>query len=510
MRSFSSRPKPPGKNSIMKVKRFPALLLVMLVGCASSGPESQLISNTVAALGGADAIKAVNTLVLEGTGDAYNLGQNSRPDAELPRFEVAKYRKAIDFSNKQWRQELVRIPRYVSPNTNPQTRISAVDNGIGFDIAVDGSMSRQSQLDSRARHTELYHHPIGVLQVALDPASQISNLRVVGAEQSVRIVASDGTELTLYVNPVTGLPSRVQSMAYYTRHLGDVFIETQFGGYENVDGLQLPTTLTSMLDRFELLSVTVSNSVNGDTGSLEAPDEVKSRSMPVPRAIVEVEEVGQGLWYLTGQSHHSLVVEFEDHMTLIEAPQGDIRTLAVIDAARSLNPEKPLTEVINTHHHFDHSGGIRAAVSEGLTVITHELNRNFYQNSVSRSHRLTPDALARNPQAIQIQTVSEPYEISDALRTVQIFPITGSPHADTLLMVYLPAERALVVADVYSTPNPSAANPRFPHVANLIENIQNYNLRVDRVLPIHGRSEPFSSVTRAAQAEARATAAQPE
>ena len=211
-----------------------------------------------------------------------------------------------------------------------------------------------------------------------------------------------------------------------------------------------------------------------------------------------------------GTVHHSLVVEFEDHMTLIEAPQDDIRTLAVIDAARSLNPEKPLTEVINTHHHFDHSGGIRAAVSEGLTVITHELNRNFYQNSVSRSHRLTPDALGRNPQAIQIQTVSEPYEISDALRTVQIFPITGSPHADTLLMVYLPAERALVVADVYSTPNPNAADPRFPHVANLIENIQNYNLRVDRVLPIHGRSEPFSSVTRAAQAEARATAAQPE
>ncbi len=436
--------------------------------------------------------------------------QNRNPDAELLRFEVAEYRKAIDFSNMRWRQELVRIPRYVTPNTNPQTQITAIDNGIGFNVAVDGNVERQSERDSRARHAELYHHPIGVLQLALDPDTQISDLRTAGTERSVSIVASDGTELTLYVNRETGLPSRVQSMAYYTRHLGDVFVETQFEGYENVDGLQLPTTLTSMLDRFELLSVTVSNSVNGDTGDLEAPDGVKSRSVPVPSAIVEIEEIGQGLWYLTGQSHHSLVVEFEDHLTLVEAPQDDMRTLAVIDAARSLDPEKPLTEVINTHHHFDHSGGIRAAVSEGLTVITHELNQQFYRDSVSRTHRSTPDALGKNPQAMQIETVSEPYELSDARRTVQIFPIVGSPHADTLLMVYFPAERALVVADVYSTPNPNAANPRFPHVANLIENIENYNLRVDRVLPIHGQSEPFSSVTRAAQAEARARAAESE
>ena len=494
----------------MNAKGLLAVIWITLAGCASSGPESRLISDAVAALGGADAVNAVNTLVLEGTGNAYNLGQNSSPDAELPRFEVAEYRKAIDFSNMQWRQELVRIPRYVTPNTNPQTQIIAIDNGIGFDVSDNGNVIRQSELASRARHAELYHHPIGLLQVALDPNSQVSNLRSVGTEQSVSIVTSDGTELTLYVNRETGLPSRVQSMTYYSRLLGDVFIETQFGGYEDLDGLQLPTTLTSMLDRFEVLSVSVSNSVNAVTGSLEAPDEVKSRSVPVPGAIVEIEEVGRGLWYLTGQSHHSLVVEFEDHMTLVEAPQDDIRTLAVINAARALNPNKPLTEVINTHHHFDHSGGIRAAVSEGMTIITHELNRNVYRDFVSRTHRLSPDALERNPQTLRIKTVNRAYELSDADQTIEILPIVGSPHADTLLMVYIPAESALVVADVYSTPNPNATNPRFPHVANLIENIQNYNLQVDRILPIHGQSEPFSSVTRAALVEARATAAESE
>ena len=62
----------------------------------------------------------------------------------------------------------------------------------------------------------------------------------------------------------------------------------------------------------------------------------------------------------------------------------DRRTLVVIARARALRPGKALTEVINTHHHFDHSGGIRAAVSEGLRVITHESNRGFFEAMVAR------------------------------------------------------------------------------------------------------------------------------
>ena len=45
-----------------------------------------------------------------------------------------------------------------------------------------------------------------------------------------------------------------------------------------------------------------------------------------------VTPLGKGLWLLAGQSHHSVLIEFEDHLMLIEAPQSEARTQAVIEA----------------------------------------------------------------------------------------------------------------------------------------------------------------------------------
>jgi len=78
----------------------------------------------------------------------------------------------------------------------------------------------------------------------------------------------------------------------------------------------------------------------------------------------------------------------------------------VIERARELQPDKPLQYVVNTHHHFDHSGGIRAAVSEGLTVITHQVNGSFLEDMVARAHTIEQDALARNPRPLTMETVT--------------------------------------------------------------------------------------------------------
>jgi hypothetical protein len=58
-------------------------------------------------------------------------------------------------------------------------------------------------------------------------------------------------------------------------------------------------------------------------------------------------------------------------------------------------------------------------------------------------------------------------------------------------MAYIPRDRLLIEVDAYSPG--SAAQP---YAANLLENIQKRNLRVDRIVPLHGAIAPFAELSK--------------
>jgi glyoxylase-like metal-dependent hydrolase (beta-lactamase superfamily II) len=209
--------------------------------------------------------------------------------------------------------------------------------------------------------------------------------------------------------------------------------------------------------------------------------------------------VADGVWYLTGGTHHSAVIEMEDHAILVEAPLNDERTLAVLAEARSLVGGKPIRAVVNTHPHFDHAGGIRAAGSEPLTIITHEVNRPFLDGVLGAAATVGPDHLARSGRRATVEGVRDRRVLSDGTRAVEIHHVAGNLHHDGLLMVYLPNERILIQADAY-TPAPSGATPVTPpnpFSVNLADNIEQRKLAVDQLLPLHGRIVPLAELLRA-------------
>jgi glyoxylase-like metal-dependent hydrolase (beta-lactamase superfamily II) len=88
-----------------------------------------------------------------------------------------------------------------------------------------------------------------------------------------------------------------------------------------------------------------------------------------------------------------------------------------------------------------------------------------------------------------VEGVSGKRVLTDGVRTVEIFEMQGSVHAQGFLMVYLPAEKILIEADAYTPgpPNsPAPAQPNANHV-NLVQNIEQNKLVVERILPLHGR-----------------------
>jgi glyoxylase-like metal-dependent hydrolase (beta-lactamase superfamily II) len=466
-----------------------------VTACTQATPEQQIINDAAAALGGRDRILAVKTLVIEGTGANGNLGQDMTPAATSQAFNLTGYKRAVDVAAGRARVEQTRTPNFTYfQGQAPQKQVLGIAGDVGYNVAANGNATRVSNAVAKDRRAEIYHHPLTIVRAALDPAAKLTRPRTVDNQSVVDVTTASGLAFTLAIDGTTKLPARVVSMAD-NPNLGDVAIETSFTDYQDVSGLKLPAHLTTKTDTVTTTDIRATKqTVDGDAGDLAAPAAAASAA-PVagpPPATVTSEELAKGVWFLGGQSHHSVLVEFADHLTLIEAPQNDVRSLAVIAKARELRPGKPLTHVVNTHHHFDHSGGIRAAVSEGLMVVTQKGGEAFYRDAIGRSHTIVPDALAKNPTPLKIETVDEEGVLEDAAMTVNLYRIAGNAHADTLLMAYFPRERLLVEADVYT---PAAAVQ--PYAANLLENIKKRNLRVDRIVPIHGTVVPFSELVKA-------------
>jgi glyoxylase-like metal-dependent hydrolase (beta-lactamase superfamily II) len=216
---------------------------------------------------------------------------------------------------------------------------------------------------------------------------------------------------------------------------------------------------------------------------------------------VTAQTLAPGVTYLTGGSHHSVAVEFRDFIALVEAPQNEARTVAVFNHLRGMYPNKPVKYVVNSHNHFDHLGGIRTAFHEGAAIVTHISNVLFYKNEVL-SHEpwtLEPDRLSLFPpteydEGYQFEPVDSRYTLSDGTRQMQVLYVQGSPHAEGMVMVYLPQEKILIEADVYTPPAMGAPMPPMPPASavNLYDNIKAYNIDVQTVAPLHGRSVPWA------------------
>jgi glyoxylase-like metal-dependent hydrolase (beta-lactamase superfamily II) len=463
---------------------------IALTACTQKTPEQQIVADAADAMGGAQKIVAVKTLLVEGEGTNGNLGQDMTMEATSQRFDVTGYRRAVDLATGRMRIEQTRTPNFpYFQGQASQKQVLGVADRVAYNVAPNGTVARGSDAAAKDRLADLYHHPLTIVRAALDPAAKLSNPRSAGTERVVDVTTADGIAATLAIDQTSKLPTRVVTMADNV-NLGDVAVETSFADYQDVSGLKLPAQFATKTDKYTTATLHATRTqVDAEAPDLSLPGAAATAPAGPPPVTVTAEALAPGVWFLAGQSHHSVLVEFADHLTLIEAPQNDARTLAVIAKARELRPDKPLTELVNTHHHFDHSGGVRAAIAEGLAVITHKANAAYFQEAATRAHTIAPDALAKSPKAAKITPVDEELTLSDRTRALHLYHVAGNPHADTLLMAYLPRERLLVEVDAYS---PGAAVQ--PYAANLIENISRRKLNVDRVVPLHGTVVPYSAL----------------
>src|SRR5206468_12657412 len=168
------------------------------------------------------------------------------------------------------------------------------------------------------------------------------------------------------------------------------------------------------------------------------------------------QQVAEDVFWLTGGTHHSLAIGMRDHIVLVDTPNGEARALAVIAKAKELLPNKPIRYVVATHHHWDHLGGIRTAIDEGATIVTHQSNKAFLERVAKTPHTLNPDRLSTSKKSVKIQTVGAKGTLTDGTRTIELHLLTNYEHTGDMLVVYLPKEKILAEPDAFTAPATAA------------------------------------------------------
>jgi glyoxylase-like metal-dependent hydrolase (beta-lactamase superfamily II) len=300
-----------------------------------------------------------------------------------------------------------------------------------------------------------------------------------------------GTEVSFTVNgkfKMTGLinnRNEVERVQTWVDNpvLGDMLVETTYTNYQKFEGLTFPLRIVQTQGGHPALELWVSSVSPNEMVDTAVPEPVKTATVPPVR--VDVQRIANGVYYLTGGTHHSVAIEMRDHIVMVEGPLNEERSLAVIAKVKETIPGKPIRFVINTHLHFDHAGGLRTYVSEGATVVTHQSNRAYLEKAWAAPRTINPDRLSQSKKIPVFRTFMTKDVLTDGARTIEVHRIADNPHNDGFAMVYLPAEKILIEADAY-TPGAPSTPAVSPTTLNLYQNIQRLRLNVDRIAALHG------------------------
>ena len=474
---------------------------VLAVGCTLALATALSAQQTGPLKAAADALGAstIKTLQYTGSGANFSIGQNYAPSEPWPRVTVKSYTAVVNFDTGSMRQELLRENGNVMPKgggapfTGEQRQVQVVSGNFAWNVPAAPAPAAAAPAAAVERMLALWATPQGFVKGAM-------------ANNATTKKAKGGTEVSFTVGgkyKMTGIinaQSQVERVQAWIDHpiVGDMLVETVYSGYKDFGGVQFPSRIVQSQDGYPSLDITVASVTANLAADIAVPDNVRT-AQPAP-VKVESTKAADGLYYLTGGSHHSLAIEMKDHVVLVDVPQTEERALAVIAKTKEVIPGKPIRYLVTSHHHWDHLGGIRAAIDEGATIVTHQSNKSFLERVAKTPHTINPDRLASSKKPVKIQTVAAKTTLTDGGRTVELHLLAGYEHTGDMLVVYFPKEKILAEADAFSPPAQPTATvvaSAMPYAAALYDNIQRLKLDVQTILPFHGgRSTDVAEVLR--------------
>ncbi|MBK9253468.1 MAG: MBL fold metallo-hydrolase [Proteobacteria bacterium] len=470
----------------MKIRRWIALGLLALVAPAMAQDAKTVIANASKAMG----LDGVNSLYYYGTGRTYSIGQNNNANIPWPQTPLNDWVRAIDFAQPAMRTTW---STYAIPVTGGAARLAPAQQNVT--PAQAGNWNLQ---------LEIWTTPWGFIKGAAASTNatvKTENVggkphRVVTWSPAVKSPGGKNYQVVGWIN-ADNLVTKVNTWVEHGIY-GDLMVESDYSFYREINGLKFPTEMVQRRAGWPVFDVQVlaawpNPPKIADLMAIPAPPAgAPGAGGPPPGAsgamTTPSEKLADGVYRIKG-AYNSLAVEMADQVLLIEpGPQSEARALAGIAETRRLFPNKPIKFGVITHHHFDHTGGIAAVAAEGITIVTPVVNKAFLEKALSGPRTLAPDALAKSGKKAMVEGFAGDKRVfQDATRTVELHVIKGLPHADGLVVAWLPKEKILVYADMFNFPPASdpVPNPQVIGTRVFLENLQRLGIDTDKILSIH-------------------------
>jgi glyoxylase-like metal-dependent hydrolase (beta-lactamase superfamily II) len=472
--------------------------VLLVAGC---GPSP--LDEAIDALGGHAALAGWSQMTYSSSGLRYAPGQAVETLGDPREAGSFASTTQLDLDADALRVELARDVRY--PFMAALAHANVVRGELGYVGGTDNVIGAPERPMGSAqwaalRKEHVLRNPLLILRHALEHPEMVATGRDTRLDRephrvlSIRLPESYGgtRPVQLYFSAVTGLISKL-TVVENDHLLRDVELEVTFADWTTVDGTRMPRSVTLAVGGQRAIVEQRSGFAldpglapelfafpdGADPRYVEADarraalshqwhEEFRSLGLPFDalETTVTPTELAPGVFHLTGAVHHSLVIEQRDGIVVIEAPLYPERADAIIAWVKDRFPGRPIARAVATHHHVDHSAGLRSFVAEGAEIVASARAEALYRTAFAARSTVSPDRLSREPRTPRLALIDDAasLHIDDPERPIDVHHIASS-HADDLVIISLPRQGIVFQSDLYS--------PGFPLNAQLAGELRN-------------------------------------
>jgi len=417
----------------------------------------------VAAQGGADALKALKTISIKGDAKYWEPGQSFKPGGD-PRFlGDATYTVNGDFTTHTVRIDWDRDQKYPDPPAKLKYS-ETLTQKMGY-VTDDKGSTAMSGIRLAAATREMVRGSPTLMLYAMEHPDAVSAMpaQKLGDQSLPAIGLKVGQyNFTVLFDKKTKLPAAVRSRDD-DNIAGDSTYDLVLSDWKPVGGVQMAHTKSGRVNGIEVARYTEKDaSVNAPmlASASPVPNSVKDAKGPAadapyqwvlrriflarfldsdeviypPGGGLKLVELAPNVQHVQGGTANNLIVAMKDHLVIFDAPYGEQQSRWVIDAAKAKYPGKPIKFLVLTHHHMDHTGGMRTYVAEGATVVVPQGSRAVFAKDARAPHTVVPDAQQKaGNKAAKIVEVKDTMAMKDDTMEIKLMNIPN-PHVDGMII----------------------------------------------------------------------------